>query len=240
MVDYFSKLYNGDPFQVYSLSHLIVLGIMFLLSLMMYKFSHSIKETYLRYVLRYGLAIILIMTELTLHIWYFYLGTWDPTYSLPFQLCSVSLFLCIVMLFTKNYFLYEITYFTALGGAGQAMLTPELFYPFPHYRFFHFFIAHIVIILSPLYMTWIESYRPTIKSVWKTFAFINIYALFIFGINSILGSNYLWLREKPQAQTIIDFLGPYPWYIISLEFIALSIFLVLYLPFWIKDIKKAK
>ncbi len=181
--------------------------------------------------IRYTLAIFLLASELSLYIWYLKTGVWDPVDSLPFQLCSISLFLSIIMLLTRNLFLFEITYFLGIGGAMQAMLTPELAYDFPQYRYFHFFLAHIAIILASLYMAWFENCRPTIKSMWKAFTALNVIAVVVFFINKATGGNYMFLARKPINPSLIDFLGPYPWYILSLEIVALFMFFILYLPF---------
>jgi uncharacterized membrane protein YwaF len=41
--------------------------------------------------------------------------------------------------------------------------------------------------------------------------------------------------EKPPTASLIDVLGPWPWYLLALEGIAFVIFFILYLPFAIKD-----
>jgi hypothetical integral membrane protein (TIGR02206 family) len=138
------------------------------------------------------------------------------------------------MLFTRNSFLFEITYFLGVGGAVQAILTPELGYDFPHYRYFHFFLAHIAIILASLYMIWFEGLRPTFRSVLKAFAMLNVIALLGYMVNQVTVGNYMFLSRKPSNPSIIDLLGPYPWYILSLELVAFVIFCLLYLPFLYK------
>lgn len=225
---------------MFSPSHIVTFMTMLLLIVLLFRYRKFIKSSSRAYVaIRYGLAIILILTELTLNLWYFTTGIWDPGSTLPFQLCSITLFLCIFMLFTKSYKLYEIAYFTGIGGAGQAMLTPELFYPFPHYRFFHFFVAHMAIILACFFMTWVEGYKPTLRSLWKTFGLLNLYMVFILGVNAVTGGNYLFLAYKPANPSLLDFLGPYPWYIVSLEFVVLVFFFILYVPFALQSKKTA-
>ncbi|MCH1627315.1 TIGR02206 family membrane protein [Fredinandcohnia sp. SECRCQ15] len=187
-----------------------------------------------KFVIRYTLACFLLLSELSLYAWYTYTKTWDIVDTLPLQLCSISLILSFFMLLSRNKFLFEVTYFLGIGGALQAMLTPELSYDFPHYRYFHFFIAHIAIILASLYMIWYEGYKPTIKSILKAFATLNIIAIFVFLMNKATGGNYMFLAHKPNNPSLIDFLGPYPWYILSLEIVALVMFFLLYLPFSIK------
>lgn len=45
--------------------------------------------------------------------------------------------------------------------------------------------------------------------------------------------------QKPSNGSLLDYLGAWPWYLISLEIVAFVLFLLLYLPFLIKNnIKK--
>lgn len=135
------------------------------------------------------------------------------------------------MLWTKSFALYEITFLIGLGGATQAMLTPELAYPFPHFRFLHFFLAHAAILWACLYLTWVEGYRPTLRSIWKTMGFLNLLLLVVLPVNSWSGGNYLFVSRKPENPSLLDYLGDHPWYILSLEGVALAVFVLLYLPF---------
>ena len=41
----------------------------------------------------------------------------------------------------------------------------------------------------------------------------------------------MFLRMKPTNGSLLDFLGPYPWYIFSLEAVAFIIFICLWLAF---------
>ncbi|MEK5441584.1 YwaF family protein [Fredinandcohnia sp. FSL W7-1320] len=219
----------GDPFRWLALSHVVMLGLLFASGIVLFIFRATLTKR--KSAIRYSLAFFLLASELSLYIWYLKTGVWDPVDSLPFQLCSISLFLSIIMLLTRKFFLFEITYFLGIGGALQAMLTPELAYDFPHYRYFHFFLAHIAIILASLYMIWYENCRPAFTSIWKAFAALNVIAIVVFFINKATGGNYMFLARKPINPSLIDFLGPYPWYILSLEIVALFMFFILYLPF---------
>lgn len=139
------------------------------------------------------------------------------------------------MLITGRYSVYEIVYFWGIGGALQAVITPEIgIYTYPHFRYFQFFICHGLIITASLFMTFAEGYRPKLKSVFKAFAALNIFAALVAVFNYITGSNYMFLFEKPEVASIMDFLGPWPWYLLSLEAAALFIFALLYLPFCFK------
>ncbi|GAE36928.1 YwaF family protein [Halalkalibacter akibai] len=210
-----------------SIDHLLVLFIFIVFVFSLYLFRSSIKDP-----IRWLLIGLLAGSEISLIVWSLAVGQWDIRFNLPLQLCTISLYFCLVMLITRNYFIFEVVYFFGLAGALQAMLTPDLFYTFPHFRFFHFFIAHIAIILAILlYMVWVEEFSVSMKSVFKSMIVLNILAMIAFIANLMTGANYMFLARKPANPSILDYLGPYPWYILSLELLALIMFILLYLPF---------
>lgn len=204
-------------------------ALVFTLSLILLLFFLRNKK-YTRIYARWAIFGCLLGSEAWLNYWYITTGMWNISYTLPFQLCSISLYLCMWMLITKQSWTFEVVYFLGLGGALQALLTPELFYDFPHFRFIHFFVAHIAIILSVFYMLWVEKKSITKKSMWKAFGALQIIAIIVFLINKQTGGNYMFLARKPSNASIIDLLGPYPWYILSLELVVMVMFLILYAP----------
>jgi hypothetical integral membrane protein (TIGR02206 family) len=160
---------------------------------------------------------------------------------LPLHLCSVLVWLGAYMLVTKSYTIYEFSYFLGIAGALQALLTPDVgIYGFPHFRFFQTMISHGTIILSAIYMTFVEGYRPTWKSVIRVMVWMNVYMVAIGIVNWLIGSNYLFIAHKPETASLIDVLGPWPWYILSLEAIGLVLCLLLYLPYAIRDQRAAR
>lgn len=237
MATFFSAAYE-HKFQLFSADHLFMVTAACLLFIMLFFMRKRLRQEAVNRIARWTMAFILILCEVSFHLWAAANGIWTIQNYLPLELCSITLYLCVWMLFTKSYRIFEICYFTALGGATQAMLTPALGFPFPYYRFFEFFLSHIVIIAAALFMVFVEKYKPTLKSVVKTMVLLNFYAAVVFFINKATGGNYLFLSEKPKNGSIMDFLGPYPYYILGLEGIAVLLFILLYLPFAFKKISK--
>lgn len=62
-------------------------------------------------------------------------------------------------------------------------------------------------------------------------AFLNGLALMVWIVDDALGANYMFLAGKPSTPSILDFLGPYPLYILAEEAIALLFFSLLMLLF---------
>jgi hypothetical integral membrane protein (TIGR02206 family) len=158
---------------------------------------------------------------------------------LPLHLCSLFVFLSAIMLLTRSYRIYEFAYFLGIGGALQALLTPDAgIYGFPHYRFFQTMLSHGLIVSASLFMTLAEGFRPTWRSFLKVVVWGNVYMAAVFGLNFLLGSNYMYLAHKPETASALDFLGPWPLYLLWLELIALVVFSLMYLPFFLSVRRK--
>lgn len=231
METFFSKDINVTPFIIFSREHIITLAVLALIDAMFVIWFVKFKDTKAVNSFRKVLAGILIFNELYYVIWSILTGDWSMEYSLPIQLCEAVAFASAIMLLLNHYYLFEIVYFLGLGGGLQALITPDLYYPFPHSRFFSFFLGHDAVFIAIFYMLAVKGFKPSIRSIIKTLIFTNIYMVFICIINFLTGGNYLFLRNKPQNGSLLDFLGPWPWYILSLEGIGLLIFIALYLPF---------
>jgi hypothetical integral membrane protein (TIGR02206 family) len=153
-------------------------------------------------------------------------------YSLPLDLCDLVLIASIIALFHPNQFMTEIVYFLGFGGVLQATLTPDLSRGFPSWDFILFFWSHGITLMAIVFLISRPGFKPRGGSIVRMMVAVNIYALVAGTIDAITGWNYGYLCRKPSEASLIDFLGPWPWYLLSLELIALVIFLILDLP-WI-------
>ena len=166
---YFAKNFAGPSFEIFNLPHLIALALILAGVVVLYMMRQR-NNAKINTLFRWSLAIILILQELSFHLWNIYIDEWTLQTMLPFHICSVFVWLGAYMLVTKNRHIYEFAYFLGIAGALQAALTPDISdYGFPHYRFFHVFISHGSIIIAALYMTLVERYRPTWRSFTKVF-----------------------------------------------------------------------
>ena len=227
---WFGSSNQSFKFEMFSRSHYIVLAIFILITLVIFLKRKKWKTEVWRKI-EVGVAISLILFEITYHIWMYVNDVWKLSRSLPLELCNISLILCVILLLSKKKLVFEILFFTALLGASQAIFTPALSYDFPHFRFFHFFYAHIMVVWVTLYFTWVKEYRPTFRSVIKLIVFINLLLPVILLVNKWTHGNYWFLRHKPEGPSLFDVLGPYPWYIFSLEGLLIVLSLVTWLIF---------
>lgn len=235
MLEYFAGDWRGAPFVLFGSHHLIGIAIIALINVWLV-FGWKNPSPRAKMIFRYALATILVVDEIVWHWWNWYIGVWSVQYTLPLHICSILVWVVAATLYTGNYKLYDFIYFLGIGAGIQALLTPDSgIYGFPHFRFFQPLISHGAIVTGAVYLTTIEKLRPT----WKSFARVaigaNVYLAIIFGVNLLLGSNYLFIAHKPETPTLIDALPDWPWYIAFLELIGIAVFLILYAPFALKD-----
>lgn len=232
---YFAGDYPGPTFEFLGPAHLAALGFLVVLNLFLIVRYHS-TEGKSRIAVRWILALILWGNEIGWHYWNYTVGKWNIQTMLPLQVCSILVWLGAWMLVTKSYRVYEFMYLMGIGGAIQALATPDLgIYGFPHFRFFQTFTSHGLIVTSAIYMTVVEGYRPTWKSLLRVALWMNLYMIPIYFLNNAIGSNYLMINHKPPTASLLDLLPEWPIYILYMEALGIVTFLILYLPFAIKD-----
>ncbi len=238
MGQYFAVDYTGAPFVLFGAAHLIALGILAVSIFLLVHFSRHMSEIQ-RKRIRLGLASLLILNEFSYHVWNLVNHRWSLQWNLPLHLCSIFVWLSAYMLLTKSYAIFEFAYFLGVSAAIQPLLTPDAgIYGFPHFYPVQFFISHGSIIAAAIFMAAVEGYRPRAASLWRIALWANLYLLAVTGINLLIGSNYLYTLHKPPGTTLFNYLGPWPWYLLSAEGIALMLFGLLYLPFILLDRKR--
>lgn len=236
MDQFFAKNFTGHAFELFSRAHLYGLLSVLLFNIFMAYGLRKINSDKINKCFGITLAILLILQELSLNIWRIFTGAWQVSTSLPLHLCGLGIILSAIMLVKRDKRLYEFLYFWAVAGATQAMLQPDIGnFGYPHYRYFQFFVSHGLFFSAIIFATFIYKFRPEFKSIYKAFVVTNIFGFFIAIFNFLSGSNYMFLAHKPETASLLDFLGPWPLYIIPLEFLALFLFTLVYLPFLLKD-----
>jgi hypothetical integral membrane protein (TIGR02206 family) len=154
-------------------------------------------------------------------------GTWSAQYGLPLQLTDAVSATAILALWTRRALLVELTYFWALTASLQATLTPDLGQRFPSVYYFTYFTYHIGAVAAAFLMVFGCRLYPRRLAAWRAFAATLCFAA-IAGIGDVItGGNYMYLRFKPVHHSLLNVLGPWPWYIASAAAVALAMLLVL-------------
>ena len=178
---------------------------------------------------RLALGIGLVANEI---VWlcYRYSHEGIHLWNLPLQLCDVTLWMTALACLTLARWLVEFAYFAGFAGAAMALLTPDLWRPWPQYPAIYFFVAHggIVVGIAVLVVGGVAPLHE--GAVWRAFAMLLGYAALVGAFNAITHANYMYLCRKPANATLLDVLGPWPVYLLTGAVAALGLFWLLWLP----------
>jgi len=216
-------------FHLFSTGHLAVLAAVPVFAVLLALFERSRPQS--ARTIRLVLALLLIATTAVHYGSYVARGEAIFPRHLPLELCDASLWLTAVMLVWFRPALFDVAYYWALGGASMALLTPNLSET-NYFEAFEFFSSHGLTVAAVLYLVWTGQARPRRGSVMRAMIAVNAMAVVAGTMDYFFGTDYMYLRAKPVQATLLDVLGPWPWYILSTEFVGLALFLLLYLPYW--------
>lgn len=218
------------PFDLFGPVHLVTIGALAVVGICLIRVGLRADERGRRR-LRVALGLTIFVLLLARHIWKAATGLWSVQHDIPLHLCSAMAWITICGLWTRRPRVLRLMYFLGVAGAVQAVLTPDAEFGVIHFTFFESLGSHGAVVIAGVWAVVVEGYRPTARDPWIVFGLLNLYAAVVFPINRLLGSNYLYLVDKPPGSTLLDFFPGWPWYIPLLEPLAIGLFLLLRLPF---------
>ncbi len=225
---------DNKDFVLFGKQHIWVLVITvaasILLPIISQQFLSDLQKLWLNRVFAIMLsAIVIVWIALKTRF-----SKFDKSTDLPLDFCNLMALFAPLLLWNPSKGFHEIMYFWILAGTFQAILTPYLFEGFPHFTFLKYWFVHAGLVVYIIFVTVAFKLFPDTGSIWRAFGWMQIYTVCMFGLNRLLGSNYFYIQRKPPTASILDYFGPWPWYLLVCEAIALVLYFLAYLPvyFW--------
>ena len=240
---------NGEcvEFKNFTLAHFLPILVAAVIIFLIYRFRKNIREMKNEKIFRYILAFTLIISEMS-YYWRLIaipsLGP-NPVDHLPISVCGWVAIFASYMVIGKSQTLFDVSYFWSLTGSVFALITPTVItYTGPtRFRYYQFWAEHLVAFIAIFYMIFVHEMRPNKRSFVKAYVGILSLAAIAYYANRLIGpgANYLFMARPEDTPSILDILPPN--FILRI-FIMVSVitllFVLVYLPWYIKDKKQAK
>ena len=228
----------GTPFQMFGTIHLVTIIVILAVSIFfpkIYKNKTDQQKSVMSKVVAAIIAFHVIMSPYK--DLYLLANPYDWRETLPFHMCDLSEIFLIWFLLGGPKILYKCAFFWGLGGASMAILTPDISFHDLDYIFF--MVGHGMIIVGIMYATVSLGQRPYAKDILLV-SFITAFVLLpiVYLINIVLGepANFWYLMAKPSAgASLMDLFPDPPMHLIITTPIAIALFYLIYLPYFIKD-----
>src|SRR2546428_4185207 len=232
---------TAPQFHAYSPAHLTVIFLTIALPFVLAAIVRRTKSSRLERLTVATLSVLLVLNYAVYMTLVRSFGAVSWQQVLPLQLCDWGMVVVIVAMWAGSERWFEVAYFWGIGGTLQAVLTPNLHFGFPDFRFFSFFISHCGIIVGVIFLMLTHRYRPYPMSILRTFLWSELYFVITFVADAYTGFNYGFLLHKPEAFSILNFLSDSrSLYLVQMHGLALAFFLGLYAPFAIADLIRRK
>jgi hypothetical integral membrane protein (TIGR02206 family) len=223
--------FNSD-FILYGLQHITIIILIICLSIGLPIFTKRSFSQYQQLLTSRIIAIIISCWVILYDLILLNLGKFNYKTDLPLDICNLMGLLIPFLMWSPSKQLFPYLYFYIMAGTTQAVFVPYLFDGFPNFVFIKFWVVHGGLIVYILYVAVVWKFKLTLKDIWRSFLLLQLYGLLIYLTNKQIGANYIFLVQKPPTNSIFDYFGPWPIYILVAEAIMLFLMFMVYLPYW--------
>ena len=228
---------NASPFILFGNIHIITMLVILAVSIilpMIYKNKSEVQKSLMTKMIAYIIIAHVVISP------YKDLFLLENPYNwrevLPFHMCDLSEIFLAWFLLGGPKILYKCAFFWGIGGATMAIITPDISHHDLDYAFF--MIGHGMIVIGIMYATVALNNRPYAKDI-LTVALITACVLLpiTYTINLLLGepANFWYLMAKPAGASLMDAFPEPPYHLLVLTPLAIATFVIIYVPYFIKD-----
>lgn len=205
----------ADRFSAYGTSHqaVMVLLVVVAAGLVWLGRSHRTTDAAHRFSRLFAVAILAVTVPLQVR--YNTPQLFDLGRTVPIQLCDLASIVAVYALWTRRHWAVALTYFWGLTLTPQAVITPDLSPDFPDPGFILYWGMHLMAVWAAIYLVWGLGLRPDWRSYRTAIGTTAVWAVSVFVFNLVADTNYGYLNAKPGSASILDLLGPWPWYVLA-------------------------
>ena len=203
-------------FKYWSLAHFIPIIFCALAIYLIFCFRDKLKNWKHEENFRFAFAAVMLFVEMSYFWRLLYVGTSDPETTsmleyLPLQVCEWTCILAAFMMMKKSKWIYPICFYVCLTVGIFPLLTPSVIAKTGpmYYRYYQYWLEHILPPLAVLYMTFVHGFRPTKKGIIPATGFLCVLAAFAVVCNAnIDGANYLYIAKGTAEEGGASLMDP--------------------------------
>jgi hypothetical integral membrane protein (TIGR02206 family) len=236
-------MFEAEEFKIFGFEHLLTIALIIAISIslpIVLKFSNNSTKSNLSIII----AAIILINELTKPFYYpaLYPERFTFISTLPLHLCNLaSIFIAIFLIFKIRFF-FSISFFWGISGVLMALTQPDFPFDFPHLHFILFNFSHGLLLFAICFASISLGNKPDFKSFQDTIFYSIPIVLVVYFINILINyssndtvANYMYLIEFPLGENLTRFMPDPPFHLFVFLPIAILLFFITYLPFYLKD-----
>lgn len=231
----YTSLEDIVPHGLTLIERLVPVVLLFVVLFLIYQYSFKLKNYPKENVIRYVLAIMMLLGEAGFLIWN-YIHSLDGAVrfidTLPLQLCSYAIWALAFILLFKNKKVYNYVFIFGIVSV-LALIFPNLNHGFNSFRYYQLYYSHSLLVIALYYMYKVHGFYPKKPDLLKSFVLLQIIIVYSIILNIIFGTAFLFIGPGNKP---IDFAWDWPWHMIEYEAGMAVVYYLFYLLF--KKIEK--
>lgn len=220
---------KGMGFTHFSLPHLLWLAAFVLITVVCCLIYRRMGQTG-RERFRKSIALLLVADELFKLIPMLIMGVFRVKY-LPFQLCSINIFLILRHAWKPGKLLGSFLYTVCIPGAIAALLFPT-WTKLPGWNFMliHSYAAHILLAMYPIVLTAAGEIKPRLKDVPKCLLLLIGLACVALVLNLLWDTNFMFLMKASKGNPLYYFEQLWGNHLLGFPVLIAAVIFVMYAP----------
>jgi len=228
-----------DRVLICSWEHLLPIGLALFFTIILIRYAKTIPPKKQQHLIHY-IAIFISVAVMAFHVYMVLSTDYNLRTDLPLYLCSFLGILIPIYTYYRTYWMFEILVFWIIAGTLQGVITPDIAEGFPSLDYFRYWMVHLGLLTVIFYSIFVFQLKPKLKSVFKSFLALQVYVVLMMVINYLLDANYFYLNRKPESASVLDYFGEWPYYIMVCQLVIIPLFLLIYLPFYVRRKKSLR
>lgn len=227
-------LLAAPPFEAFGLSHGVAVIVLAVVAAALIVLGRRLAGTRTQLRVSRAIAVAYAAVLVPIQVYPLLPGRDGILHSLPLQLCDLAAMAMVWALWSHSPVAFALTYYWGLTLTSQAFASPELNGPdFPSLQFLSFFGMHGLVLWAAIYLTWGVGLRPNWRGYRITLLVVVGWAAVMFVFNQVAGTNYGFLNAKPTTTSVLDLLGPWPYYLLCTLLLIATFWALITYP-WVR------
>ena len=218
--NFFKKGFFGygekGNFKYWSFAHLTPIVLYGIAIFLIYHYREKLKNWKHEESFRFIFGAAMMFAEMSYYWRLTYVGGTNPDMPnlldyLPLQVCEWTCILAIFMITKKSKWIYPICFYVCLTIGIFPLLTPSVLSTTgpAYYRYYQYWLEHILPPLAVFYMTFVHGFRPTKKGIASGLGFMLTLTIFALISNAnIEGANYLYIAKGTAVEGGASLMDP--------------------------------
>ncbi|MDK2563266.1 YwaF family protein [Romboutsia sedimentorum] len=189
---------------LFSREHLIIL---FIFAIFMY-FCNRLTKNLLpySYIIEKIICWLIILEIVFEQVSIISMGNYNTSSSLPIGISRFCAYICIAILFFKQYHLFNVFFsWSLVCSIGEIILFKEIPYRFPNILYFLFIFSKVLLIYANVYMIEVRKFKINKYAIRDNLIACILYFSFILLLNIITSANYSYSFSELNLTGILVF-----------------------------------